>query len=190
MADISFLNLGEMQEIPTMQDASVLPAGWYNVIVTESDVKDTKAFDGKYLKLTVKVLKGDFKGRLVFLNINLENKNEIAKQIGLRQLGSLLKALGLPAINDTSSLHNIPFCLKLKIRKQDGYDDQNEIAMITHEGDPKAEPTPTNSPFAATSASAVARAKKKEAPKVEAVPPPAVEEEEEEESEDDLPPWA
>ena len=50
-----------------------IPAGKYLAIITESEMKPTKAGTGQYLQLTFQVLEGQYKGRLVWARLNLDN---------------------------------------------------------------------------------------------------------------------
>lgn len=107
-----------------------VPAGWYNVVIDESEMKPTKAGDGScYLKVRYSILDGQFAGRKIFGNINLQNKNPQATEIGLKQLSAVAHAVGVLMVADSQQLHGIPLKVKIKIRKdKDGeYDDQNEI---------------------------------------------------------------
>lgn len=106
-----------------------VPAGWYNVIVDESEMKPTKTGDGAYLKVRYSILDGQFAGRKIFGNINLQNPSAQAQEIGLKQLSALAHAVGVLLVQDSQQLHNLPLKVKVKIRKdKDGqYDDQNEI---------------------------------------------------------------
>lgn len=106
-----------------------IPAGEYLMATESSEVADTSKNDGsKMLKFTFSVLDGQFKGRKVFVNLNLWNKNKVASEIGWRELGDLCRACGYYRdLEDTSALNGLPFRAKIGIRKSAGYADQNEI---------------------------------------------------------------
>lgn len=124
----------------------VLPAGWYNVIVDESEMKPTKAGDGAYLKLRYSILDGAAAGRKIFGNINLQNGNPQAVEIGLKQLSAVAHAVGVLLVQDSQQLHNIPLKIKLKIRtdKSGEYEPQNDITQWKNIN----EPTETAAPAA------------------------------------------
>jgi hypothetical protein len=107
-----------------------IPAGRYNVIITDSDLCVTKAGDGQYIKLTFKVLEGDFAGRLIWSNLNIDNPNEKAVEIAQRELAAICNAIGIPAIeNDTAELHGIPLSGMVKVKpEQGGYPASNTIS--------------------------------------------------------------
>jgi len=114
------------------QSFEPLPAGEYPAHVTDSDIKDTKKGDGKYIKLTWEILDGPFAGRLVFENYNYINSSAQAAEIGQRDFASACRALGRPNVTDTEQLHAIPAIIKLKIQPgKDGYAPQNKIAKYS-----------------------------------------------------------
>ena len=103
---------------PTSFDA--VPVGDYTVAITESAIKDTKAGTGKYIAMTLEILDGQYKGRKVWSNLNIQNPNPKAQQIGLGQLSEICRACGKMNISDTSELHNVPF--RGKIAQEVGQD--------------------------------------------------------------------
>lgn len=114
-------------DMPTANNYEPLPDGWYSASVKSCDINTTKAGDGQYLKLAYTVTGPTHQGRVVFGNINLENPNTKAVEIGLRDFNSLLSACGLSNISDSDALigHNIE--IKLTTKTQPGYEPTNEI---------------------------------------------------------------
>lgn len=105
-----------------------LPAGDYQVIVDDSDFRETKSGNGKYLHLELSVVSEEGKGRKVFDNLNLENPNPQAVEIAQRQLAGLVRACGKIKIEDSSELHNIPVMANLSVRPASGgYDASNDV---------------------------------------------------------------
>lgn len=107
-----------------------LPAGEYIVIVDESELKPTKAGDGSYyLKVRYNVIDGQFANRKIYGNINMQNANPVATEIGRGQLSALAHAVGVLLVQDSQQLHNIPLKIKVKIRtdKSGEYEPQNDI---------------------------------------------------------------
>lgn len=97
-----------------------IPIDDYTVAITESVIKDTKARDGKYIALTFEVLDGEYKGRKVWTNLNIQNPNPKAQQIGLGQLSEICRACGKMNISDTTQLHGIP--IRIKVGHEEGRD--------------------------------------------------------------------
>lgn len=110
-----------------------LPAGNYNMQMTESEVTPTNAGTGSYLKTTFQVLDGPFAGRLVWHNYNLVNPNQIAVDIGTAELTNTARAVGFfGPLTDSAALHSLPLTVLLKIRpEQNGYKAQNEISKFS-----------------------------------------------------------
>jgi hypothetical protein len=106
-----------------------VPAGWYKVLIDESEMKPTKAGDGAYLHCRFNILEGQYAGRKLFARLNLRNANPTAQEIGFKQLSAIAHAVGVLQVADSTQLHNIPLQVRVKIRKdKDGeYDDQNDI---------------------------------------------------------------
>lgn len=116
-----------------------LPIGWYNVIVDETEMKPTKAGDGScYLKVRYSVLDGQHSGRKIYGNLNLQNANPQATEIGLKQLSALAHAVGVLMVGDSQQLHNIPLKIKVKIRndKSGEYEPQNDITSWKNINEP------------------------------------------------------
>jgi len=107
----------------------LLPAGWYDAQVVESDINFLKTGNGQCLKLTFEVLTEGFRGRKVWVRLNVQHNNPTAEKIAQQQLRELCEAVGVGRMTDTSQLHNKPVSVKVKIRTdQTGqYEPQNEI---------------------------------------------------------------
>lgn len=125
MAQMSF----DASQVEPSGSIDVVPPGRYNVIITDSDYVATKSGTGHYLKLTFKIIEGDYVNRLVWANLNLDNPNTKAVEIAQRELSAICHAVDVLSFKDTSDLHGIPLSAQVKIRKgTDGYDDQNTIS--------------------------------------------------------------
>lgn len=117
-----------------------LPAGWYNAKMIESEIKPTKAGDGAMLACQFEILDGQFTGRRIFHNFNIENKNPVAVKIAYEQLSALGHVTGVLDIQDSALLHGIPLQIKLKVRPaSEQYDASNDISGFRdqHGRDPK-----------------------------------------------------
>lgn len=96
-------------------DFDVIPKNNYTVEIVSSEMKVTKAGTGKYLSLQLKVIKGDFKGKVLFDLLNLVNPNETAEEIAKRTLKRICDAVGKKRITDSKVLHDIPMIAKVDI---------------------------------------------------------------------------
>ena len=116
-------------QVAPAEEFTVLPAGTYHAIITESDVKPTKAGTGQRMNLTFRITDGPCANRVVFAGLNVANENPKAEEIGQRELSSLCHAVGVLKLQDTSQLHNIPVAIRVSIKKDESgqYPDRNEI---------------------------------------------------------------
>lgn len=110
-----------------------LPAGDYEVAVTNADLRQTKAGNGTYLWLELSVTGGKFKGRKLFEQINLQNPNAQAVEIAQRTLAGLLAAMGKTKMEDTDELLHRTVIAVVAIDKKDST--RNRVARY------KAPPT-------------------------------------------------
>jgi hypothetical protein len=80
-----------------------LPAGEYDAIIVESEMKPTKDGTGKYLQLKLQILNGKFQNRTLFDRLNLVNKNDTAVQIAKGTLSAICRAVNVLTPNDSAS---------------------------------------------------------------------------------------
>ncbi len=125
MMDLSGFNAEEIEPNATREP---LPAGWYKVVITESEEKPTKAQTGSYLQLTLEVIEGDHAGRKAFERLNLKNPNAQAVEIAQRTLSGICRAVGVVTPRTSQDLHDKPMMAKIKVTPpRDGYDAGNEV---------------------------------------------------------------
>lgn len=107
----------------------LLPAGWYNAMIDESDIRPTNNGAGAYLQLRFSVIDGQYQGRKVFTRLNIRNANQTAQDIAYKQLSAIAHSVGVLQVQDSSQLHGIPLKIRVRIRKDPSgqYEDQNEI---------------------------------------------------------------
>jgi len=110
-------------------DFDPIPAGTYTAEITRSEIKDNASGSGNRLSLGLKIIDGTHAGRLIFQDITLRNNNQIAQQIGRKQMAQLVSACGKSSVQDSSDLHGIPMEIKVAIRidKTGQYDPSNEV---------------------------------------------------------------
>lgn len=115
--------------VDTTDSFEPLPPGEYVVEVVDSDVKPTKASDGAYIALQLRVVEGDFENRRIFTNINHRNPNPKAQAIGERQLAQLCTAVGLKnSLDDVVDLHNVPVRAVILVEPaKDNYGPRNSV---------------------------------------------------------------
>ena len=77
------------------QSAGQLPIGKHKVIITDSEVKATKANDGGYLALTLEVIEGPSVGSSGVTRLNLYSQNQKAVEIAHRELSALCHSVNV-----------------------------------------------------------------------------------------------
>lgn len=162
----------------------LIPAGMYQAIITSSggDPNDERTGEdglvssrsgkGRYLPITFEIIEGEYKGRQIFKNFNLENTNEQAVRIAQSEIKELLQAVGWDFTakpcgpEDTSEIHMIPLTLQVVTRVNRQTDDeQNEIKHFKPRQSPGMTTAPTGSRAAAPATPAVAPWARNAAPK-------------------------
>lgn len=84
MAQLNF-NAAEVQPLKSFD---AIPAGTYEAVIAESEMKPTKSGTGSYLELTIEIISGDYQGRRVWARLNLANPNVKAVEIARREPSS------------------------------------------------------------------------------------------------------
>jgi hypothetical protein len=146
-----------------------LPIGWYKMAIVASEMKRTNDQKGRYLKLELQVIDGDYKGRKAWTQLNLENENAQTVKIAQEQLSAICHATGVLKLTNSALLHNKPMLVKLSIKQSTGFDPKNEVKGYKPlTGDVPAIPAanaaaaaaaPTTAPAANTAAPAWAQKK-------------------------------
>ena len=122
------LNFDASQIAPDTGAQDPVPAGWYNVMIDQTELKPTKDATGNYLEVRHTILDGAHQGRKVYGRLNLRNANPTAQEIGYKQLSAICHSVGVIQVQDSAQLHNIPLKIKVKLRPASGdYEASNEI---------------------------------------------------------------
>ena len=101
--------------------------GWYPAVIKNAEVKTTREGSGKYIALRFDIMGDKSAGRVVFANINIRNPNPKAEEIGVQQLGEIMRSTGLTKVVDTDQLIGLQLQIKVDIRKSEQYGDSNEV---------------------------------------------------------------
>lgn len=126
MADMNDLGF-DANKVDPNQGFDLMPAGEYDAVIVNSEVKPTANGEGKYLKLELQILSGQFQNRKLWDNLNLWNKSEEAVKIAKGSLSSICRAVGVMTPKDSTELHNKPLRVSVKIKKEAQYGDKNVI---------------------------------------------------------------
>lgn len=116
--------------IPPAQERSAIPAGWHPMRIVSTELKTTKDNQGSYDTFELEVISGPHQGRKVFHRITRDNANQTAVRIGQEQLSAYCHATGVIRLTDTQQLCGIPMWVKLSLRNDPEYGEQNEVKAI------------------------------------------------------------
>ncbi len=100
--------------------------------IEKSEIKKTKAKTGLRLNMQVEIEESrvneeKYKGRLVFIGLNIKNPNAQCVAISKKELASICDAVGLAEVEDSEELHDISFGFKMKVEMSEGFGDKNVI---------------------------------------------------------------
>lgn len=148
MANLSGFNAHEVEPTTPFEP---IPAGRYLAAVTASEMKPVKSGSGSYLELTFTVLEGEYKNRVLWARLNLNNPNPTAVKIARGELSALCRAVGVMQPRDSVELHNIPLVISVKCKKrEDTGEITNEVkgyeAKAAAAGRPQQAPTTDTTP--------------------------------------------
>ena len=104
-----------------------VPAGWYQVQIKAAEVVQTKAGTGEYIKLRLDILGPTHEGRVLFANLNIRNPSVASEDIAHKQLGAIMRAIGLAHLQDSDQLVGGMLMVKVSIKSSEQYGDSNEV---------------------------------------------------------------
>jgi len=104
---------------PELSNFDPLPKGDYNAMITSSDVKETKAGNGRYVELVIEITDGNFARRKIWDRLNVDHADTETEKRARGQLRSVSDACGISQLQSTEQLHDIPFKLSLEIDRRD-----------------------------------------------------------------------
>lgn len=142
MAELNFNAQGQAQ----LEERSLHPAGWYVMAITATDLKPTKKGDGRYIAVEYTIVAPAWAvGKKFFDNVNIQNPNPVATEIGQKTLSSMCHATGVLNVQNTEQLHNIPIGVKLSVKGED-----NNVRGFKTAGEMTADMLAANVPVVAT----------------------------------------
>lgn len=113
-----------------------LPIGFYNLVITRSVMKPTKAGDGKYLEVEFDIAApAEYGNRKFWDKLNIFNKNTVAQKIGREQLSDLLKAINLSGEADPEDMVGASVNAYILIEPaKDGWEAKNKCGKYMPSG--------------------------------------------------------
>jgi len=123
--DLTWFNAAETEPMGAKRTA--VPAGEYQVVITESEERRTKSGTGTYLGLTLEIIDGPHKGGKLWANVNMQNPSAAAVTMGQRELSSICRATGKMAPRDSRELHDLPILVTVILVTVDVEGERNRI---------------------------------------------------------------
>ena len=123
MATLNF----NANEVEPSVGFEAIPAGKYQAVIVDSDMKSNKAGTGEYLQLEFEIIEGEFKNRKLWTRLNLSNPNADTVRIARADLSAICHAVNVIQPRDSIELHNLPLTITVKCRKTPDGDIANEI---------------------------------------------------------------
>lgn len=116
----------------------LIPAGSYQARIVGSDEYENKKKTGRIIELQWQIDGPKFKGRRLWQRINYVHQNPTAQKIGQQDLKAITDAAKKPhGISKTEELHGIPMMIKVKVKNDPGYGEQNEVGRAKALTNPK-----------------------------------------------------
>jgi len=121
-------------EVSAPAEYDPIPEGEYILKAVDAEEKATSRGDGSYIKVKYEVVKGEYAGRLLWQNFNINNPSEKAQHIGRQQIVAWATACGRPNVDDTDKLLGKPFAATVGIEPgTGGYKPSNKIKVFLFE---------------------------------------------------------
>ena len=142
MAIINF----NANEVEPSKAFDPIPAGKYIAVITDSEMKETRAGTGRYLQLEFEITDGEYAGRKLWSRLNIENQNAEAVRMARADLSAICRAVNVLTPNDSADLHNLPLVIKVHCRKDKNTGEiTNDIrgyeSKANYKPEPKQAPT-------------------------------------------------
>ena len=123
MATLNF----NANEVEPSTGYEAIPAGKYQAVIVDSEMKSNKAGTGEYLQLEFEIIEGEYKNRKVWTRLNLNNPNPDAVRMARADLSAICHAVNVIQPGDSVELHNLPLTITVKCRKTPDGDIVNDI---------------------------------------------------------------
>lgn len=143
------LNGFNASEVPAEMGFSPIPNGKYRACIVESEQKANKAGTGSFVQLKTQIIDGEYKGRILFSILNLDNPSQDAVRIAMGELSCICNAVGVLKPQDTVELHNIPMDITVSCYKDKMSGEmKNKISMYEKVGTAPIAAVGSTNPFA------------------------------------------
>jgi hypothetical protein len=110
--------------------------GTYFVEIVSEDTKSTKAGDGEYLELVLRIEHGEFAGQRIWDRLNLKNRSTKAVEIALATLRSIQRACGIEKLGSSADLVGHKLRVKTRLREWNGKQSAEVVEYDSYHSEP------------------------------------------------------
>jgi len=136
MAQLNF----DARNVEPLPNFDPIPAGQYVAMIVASEEK-TSQNSHRFVTLEFEILEGPYKGRKLWVNLNLYHPNPETVKFARAELASICLAVGVPAPQDSTQLHNVPVTISVRcVNRKDTGELQNRIKGYASRSAPAANP--------------------------------------------------
>ena len=118
MAQIKGYNKDNENASDTAGGFPLIPKGRYTVLVEKAEQQDSQY--GNVLSLTLQIIEGDYRGRLVWDRIYTDGDDDEKRNKSDFRIQKYFKAVGKPDSNDSDDLVGSPFVVSLNGTERKG----------------------------------------------------------------------
>tara|TARA_R110001599_G_scaffold73381_3_gene202868 strand:- start:6232 stop:6729 length:498 start_codon:yes stop_codon:yes gene_type:complete len=124
-------DINEVEDTLEVNTYEPVPEGEYKLQALEAEEKPNSKGTGTIIKVKFEIVSGNHIGTWIFENYNNNNPNEVAQQIGRRDLVHWATACGLPDADHTDKLLGKTFLALVGIEPaNNGYKESNGIKQF------------------------------------------------------------
>jgi len=147
MPNLNGFDANNVEPVPSFDP---IPAGQYLAMIRSSEEK-TSTKGNKFLSLEFEVLDGQYKGRKIWVNLNLDHPNPETVKFARAELAAICKAVGVLRPQDSVQLHSLPMLITVKVvNRKDTGELQNRIKAYAPkavaQGQPQQAPATSTTP--------------------------------------------
>ncbi len=113
---MSLLNFNA-SEVEPSAGFEPIPAGKYQAVIVDSELKQTKSGSGEYLELVFEIIAGEYRNRKLWTRLNINNPNAEAARHARADLSAICRAVNVINPGDSIELHNLPLTITVRVKK-------------------------------------------------------------------------
>jgi hypothetical protein len=131
--ELELLEVFDPAQYEGTEDLVPIPPGWQSAQIVEVSRKEAlNNSSSTYMLAVFEIIEGEHKGRKIFQNVTLTNRNQQAVEIGQRLLTDICNALKIGPLKNLEVLQYKPMKVRIGIKRdKDGvFPDRNQITQV------------------------------------------------------------